>query len=169
MTPCDLMLCCAICVYAVLCCPVMQWGAIERSPGVYSWNGYKQLFEVVRAVGLKLQVVLSFHACGGNVGDMAQVPLPPWVLQVRDCGGFGRGSGKGLLGYFGGVKEGLLWIAQSVSLQDIHTYRNNIQSFCARRGGGGVQVPLPPRGLQVRDCLFSFGWGGSQVCQTELG
>lgn len=45
--------------------------------------GYKQLFEMVRAVGLKLQVVLSFHACGGNVGDMAQVPLPPWVLQVR--------------------------------------------------------------------------------------
>jgi hypothetical protein len=41
---------------------------------------------MVRAAGLKLQVVLSFHACGGNVGDMAQVPLPPWVLQVGGCG-----------------------------------------------------------------------------------
>lgn len=60
-----------------------QWGAIERAPGQYGWMGYKQLFEMVRSVGLKLQVVLSFHACGGNVGDMAQVPLPPWVLQVR--------------------------------------------------------------------------------------
>lgn len=146
----------------------MQWGAIERSPGVYSWNGYKQLFEVVRAVGLKLQVVLSFHACGGNVGDMAQVPLPPWVLQVRDCGGFGRGSGKGLLGYFGGVKEGLLWIAQSVSLQDIHTYRNNIQSFCARREGGGTGATASTGA--AGEGLSVFFWvGGSRVCQTELG
>lgn len=68
--------CCAVLCYA------LQWCAIERAPRQYSWTGYKQLFEMVRAVGLKLQVVLSFHACGGNVGDMAQVPLPPWVLQV---------------------------------------------------------------------------------------
>lgn len=26
---------------------------------------------------------MSFHACGGNVGDNAQIPLPQWVLQVR--------------------------------------------------------------------------------------
>ncbi|MEW5302414.1 MAG: hypothetical protein WDW36_005204 [Sanguina aurantia] len=32
---------------------------------------------------LKRPVVLSFHACGGNVGDTIQVPLPGWVLQ---CG-----------------------------------------------------------------------------------
>lgn len=32
-----------------------------------------------------LQTVLSFHACGGNVGDTAQIPLPSWVLQVC-CG-----------------------------------------------------------------------------------
>jgi hypothetical protein len=29
-----------------------------------------------------LQVVLSFHACGGNVNDVAQIPLPAWVLKV---------------------------------------------------------------------------------------
>eukprot|EP00775_Hariotina_reticulata_P007368 gene7368-7578_t len=58
------------------------WCAVERSPGHYSWTGYKQLFEMVRSKGLKLQVVLSFHACGGNVGDLAQVPLPPWVLEA---------------------------------------------------------------------------------------
>ncbi len=40
------------------------------------------LFEIIRASGMKLQVVMSFHACGGNVGDNAQIPLPPWVLQV---------------------------------------------------------------------------------------
>lgn len=63
----------------------LQWCAIERAPRQYVWTGYKQLFEMVRACGLKLQVVLSFHACGGNVGDMVQVPLPAWVLQVGGC------------------------------------------------------------------------------------
>lgn len=30
------------------------------------------------------QVVMSFHACGGNVGDNALVPLPAWVHKVGD-------------------------------------------------------------------------------------
>lgn len=108
---------------------------MERRPRRYDWSGYRQLFALVRALGLKLQVrmdvgpmwgrcwacgrhgmagqlgrgpaaaccmlrahcskpycwqrpavpqvVMSFHACGGNVGDNAQIPLPQWVLQVR--------------------------------------------------------------------------------------
>jgi beta-amylase len=60
---------------------------VEQQPQQYCWSGYKQLFEMVRATGLKVQVVLSFHACGGNVGDVAQVPLPHWVLKVRHSGG----------------------------------------------------------------------------------
>lgn len=58
------------------------WGAVEREPRDYNWAGYKQLFQLVRDTGLKLQVVMSFHACGGNVGDVAQIPLPDWVLQA---------------------------------------------------------------------------------------
>ena len=61
---------------------VLQWGAVERRPRQYDWSGYAQVFEAVKAAGLKLQAVMSFHACGGNVGDSAQVPLPPWVLKV---------------------------------------------------------------------------------------
>lgn len=60
------------------------WGAVERQPRQYNWTGYKQLFELVKSTGLKLQVVFSFHACGGNVGDVAQIPLPPWVLQAGE-------------------------------------------------------------------------------------
>jgi beta-amylase len=66
---------------------------------VYNWAGYKQLLEVLRPTGLKLQAVLSFHACGGNVGDLVQIPLPSWVLQVRALGGAaGRGRAGGLQG-----------------------------------------------------------------------
>ncbi len=63
----------------------LQWGAVERRPRQYDWSGYAQVFEAVKAAGLKLQAVMSFHACGGNVGDSAQVPLPPWVLKVSCC------------------------------------------------------------------------------------
>jgi Glycosyl hydrolase family 14 len=39
-------------------------------------------FRHLTALWLALQVVLSFHACGGNVNDVAQIPLPAWVLKV---------------------------------------------------------------------------------------
>lgn len=34
---------------------------------------------MVAAAGLKLQLVLSFHSCGCNVGDSCVMPLPAWV------------------------------------------------------------------------------------------
>jgi hypothetical protein len=33
------------------------------------------------------QAVMSFHACGGNIGDTAHVSLPAWVLQVSSAHG----------------------------------------------------------------------------------
>lgn len=48
----------------------------------YDWSGYRDLFDLIQLTGLSMQVVLSFHACGGNVGDVVQIPLPQWVLQV---------------------------------------------------------------------------------------
>lgn len=60
----------------------LQWGAVEQQPGRYDFSGYRQVLEVVKGLGLKLQAVMSFHACGGNVGDSAQVPLPKWVMKV---------------------------------------------------------------------------------------
>jgi len=58
---------------------------VERGPRQYAWAGYAQLFETLRAAGLKVQAVLAFHACGGNVGDLAVVPLPAWVLAAGDA------------------------------------------------------------------------------------
>jgi beta-amylase len=59
------------------------WGVVEaKGPGQYDWSAYRALVRMVAAAGLKLQVVLSFHACGRNVGDSCTVSLPPWVLEV---------------------------------------------------------------------------------------
>ena len=46
------------------------WGIVEKNqPRVYNWCGYKDLIDMVKECGLKMQVVMSFHQCGGNVGD----------------------------------------------------------------------------------------------------
>ncbi|CAM8987477.1 unnamed protein product [Rhodiola kirilowii] len=59
------------------------WGIVEaHAPLEYNWNGYKRLFQIVRELKFKLQVVMSFHECGGNVGDDVCIPLPHWVVEV---------------------------------------------------------------------------------------
>ncbi|PKA50275.1 Beta-amylase 3, chloroplastic [Apostasia shenzhenica] len=58
------------------------WGTAERAgPGRYDWEGYGELVRMAERNGLKMQVVMSFHRCGGNVGDSCEIPLPPWVLE----------------------------------------------------------------------------------------
>jgi len=39
----------------------------------------------VQAQGLKLQAIMSFHACGGNVGDAVNIPIPRWVREVGEA------------------------------------------------------------------------------------
>ncbi|KAL8541190.1 hypothetical protein ACS0TY_002448 [Phlomoides rotata] len=59
------------------------WGIVEaHAPQEYNWNGYKRLFQIVRELKMKLQVVMSFHECGGNVGDDVCLPLPHWVAEI---------------------------------------------------------------------------------------
>ncbi|CAN6300094.1 unnamed protein product [Urochloa humidicola] len=58
------------------------WGVVEREgPGRYDWEAYAELVRMVERAGLRLQAVMSFHQCGGNVGDTCNIPLPPWVLE----------------------------------------------------------------------------------------
>eukprot|EP00889_Picochlorum_renovo_P003621 jgi/Picre1/30651/NNA_006012.t1 len=40
------------------------WGAVERKPRMYDFSGYKQLFELLVALDLKIQVVLAFMQSG---------------------------------------------------------------------------------------------------------
>ncbi|KAJ3681784.1 hypothetical protein LUZ60_014357 [Juncus effusus] len=58
------------------------WGLVERDgPMRYDWEGYAELVRMAERNGLKMQMVMSFHQCGGNVGDSCSIPLPPWVLE----------------------------------------------------------------------------------------
>ncbi|KAI3863062.1 hypothetical protein MKW98_015520 [Papaver atlanticum] len=61
------------------------WGIVEANgPKVYDWGAYKSLFELVKRCGLKLQAIMSFHRCGGNVGDSVTIPLPKWILEIGE-------------------------------------------------------------------------------------
>ncbi|XP_010522319.1 PREDICTED: beta-amylase 6 [Tarenaya hassleriana] len=61
------------------------WGIVEsKGPKLYEWNAYRSLFQTVRRCGLKVQTIMSFHRCGGNVGDDVTIPLPRWVLEIGD-------------------------------------------------------------------------------------
>lgn len=61
------------------------WGLVEReAPGVYNWSGYTELLEMAKKHGLKVQAVMSFHQCGGNVGDSCNIPLPKWVVEEME-------------------------------------------------------------------------------------
>ncbi|CAM8903635.1 unnamed protein product [Rhodiola kirilowii] len=59
------------------------WGIVEaHASQQYNWRGYHKLFQIVRDLKLKLQVVMSFHECGGNVGDDVHIPLPNWITEI---------------------------------------------------------------------------------------
>lgn len=61
------------------------WGIVEsKCPQQYDWTAYKSLFQIVQECGLTLQAIMSFHQCGGNVGDAVDIPLPQWVLDIGE-------------------------------------------------------------------------------------
>ncbi|XP_040381881.1 beta-amylase Tri a 17-like isoform X2 [Oryza brachyantha] len=61
------------------------WGIVEGAgPARYGWRAYRELFRMAQEEGLKVQAIMSFHACGGNVGDAVSIPLPRWVRDVGD-------------------------------------------------------------------------------------
>jgi len=69
------------------------WGLTEPSPQSYNFNAYKEMVSMAKARDLKIQMVSSFHQCGGNVGDDCDIPLPSWATSVsgiwyKDSHGF---------------------------------------------------------------------------------
>jgi len=60
------------------------WGATEPSPKSYKFDGYEALVSMCKDLGLKVQLVTSFHQCGGNVGDTCNIPLPGFVSGTSD-------------------------------------------------------------------------------------
>ncbi|KAK9016336.1 hypothetical protein V6N11_078838 [Hibiscus sabdariffa] len=61
------------------------WGLVEgKGPKQYDWSAYRSVADLVKECGLKLQAIMSFHQCGGNVGDAVFIPIPKWVLDIGE-------------------------------------------------------------------------------------
>ncbi|MGY1668067.1 family 14 glycosylhydrolase [Geodermatophilus sp. SYSU D00696] len=56
------------------------WGDVEGvADNQFDWAYYDRIFEVITSKGLDLAPILSFHQCGGNVGDDYTSLLPAWL------------------------------------------------------------------------------------------
>jgi hypothetical protein len=56
------------------------WGDVEgQADNRFDWSYYDRVFELITANGLDIAPILSFHQCGGNVGDDYTSLLPAWL------------------------------------------------------------------------------------------
>lgn len=145
------------------------WGLCEPQPRQYRFGAVKGLCGLLRSVGLELQAVMSFHQCGGNVGDAVTVPLPSWALGPARDGGFLYQSKQGV------VSEDCLSLSadQEAIFDDgagkkrtaLRCYRDFIVAFASACGDhlgstvGELQVGLGPCGeLRYPSYMLSKGW-----------
>ena len=56
------------------------WGIVEGDGDQrFRWEYYDRLVDEIAEAGLGWVPILSFHQCGGNVGDECDVPIPSWL------------------------------------------------------------------------------------------
>jgi beta-amylase len=56
------------------------WGKVEKTgDNVFDWSYYDRLENAIEMAGLHWVPIMSFHQCGGNVGDVCRVPIPSWI------------------------------------------------------------------------------------------
>lgn len=70
------------------------WGAVEQQKGQFDWAYYDRMANMIQNAGLNWVPIMSFHKCGGNVGDNCNIPLPEWIWN--------EANGKDIPSLFGG-------------------------------------------------------------------
>jgi len=58
------------------------WGLTEKTAKQYDFGPYKTVVSMLKERGMKIQLMASFHQCGGNVGDACNIPIPSFVHQA---------------------------------------------------------------------------------------
>ena len=63
------------------------WGMVEgKASGTFDWSYYDYVFKMIIEAGLQIQPIMSFHACGSNVGDTVKIPIPEWIWGIAGSG-----------------------------------------------------------------------------------
>ena len=56
------------------------WGKVESSGDQnFDWSYYDTVVQHIESAGLHWVPIMSFHQCGGNVGDSCNIPIPSWI------------------------------------------------------------------------------------------
>lgn len=56
------------------------WGLVEKDgDNRFNWDYYDKVVDAIKTAGLHWAPILSFHQCGGNVGDECDIPIPGWI------------------------------------------------------------------------------------------
>ncbi len=56
------------------------WGDVEANGDQnFNWSYYDTIFGKIRDAGLDIVAIMSFHQCGGNVGDDYTAYVPSWI------------------------------------------------------------------------------------------
>ena len=56
------------------------WGKVEAAGDQqFNWTYYDTIFQKIENAGLNIVPIMSFHQCGGNVGDTCDIPIPSWI------------------------------------------------------------------------------------------
>ncbi|TKY48774.1 Beta-amylase protein [Spatholobus suberectus] len=136
------------------------WGIVEsKGPRQYDWSSYRTLFQLVQDCKLKLQAIMSFHQCGGNVGDSVFIPLPKWVLDVGNSNpDIFYTNRKGVR-----IKECLSLGVDNQPLFNgrtpIESFRDNMEDFLESELMIDIEVGLGPAGeLRYPSYTKNLGW-----------
>jgi len=66
------------------------WGDVEKNAdNQFDWSYYDTIFQKIENAGLRVVPIMSFHQCGGNVGDDYTAYLPSWVWSKYKGSNFG--------------------------------------------------------------------------------
>ncbi|KAK7261050.1 hypothetical protein RIF29_27353 [Crotalaria pallida] len=143
------------------------WGIVEsKGPQQYDWSAYRALFQLVQDCNLKLQAIMSFHQCGGNVGDSVVIPLPQWVLEIGESDPdifYTSLSGHRNKEYLTlGVDNLRLFYGRTaieMYSDYMKSFRENMEDFLESELLVHIEVGLGPAGeLRYPSYSYSLGW-----------
>jgi beta-amylase len=119
------------------------WGSVEAAgDNQFDWDYYRRYAEVVRESGLKWTPILSFHQCGGNIGDDCNIPLPRWVWSLGDPEDMiyrdrnGHPDSEYIAPWFSGAYTQYAEVMDSFA-ENFRDYQNNIPKVYISMGPAG--------------------------------
>ncbi|MBS1954258.1 MAG: family 14 glycosylhydrolase [Cyanobacteria bacterium SZAS-4] len=126
------------------------WGMIEPQKGKFDFSYFDKLSDHIIKSGLRWNPILSFHECGGNVGDTVNVPLPSWIwadLAAKLPGGT-PDSVKYKSEQGNTSKETISLWADELAMDHYKSVMTNFQDhFASKRARiGEVNISLGPAG-----------------------